>query len=66
MLAIVRMYTREGGVGMHRLQAAACLLLMGFFALLHLKRKPFIEDFLNDMESVALLNNIFALRSHGH
>eukprot|EP00944_MAST-04C_sp_MAST-4C-sp1_P001318 g1318.t1 len=61
LMTIIRMYTQDGGIGLHRLQAAAGLLLTGAFALFHLSRKPFIEDFLNNMESIALLNNIFVL-----
>ena len=61
ILALIRMVTRNGGVGMHRLQAASCLLIMSGFALFHISRRPFIEDGLNNMEAAALLNHIFVL-----
>ena len=60
-LTLVRMLTRQGGAGMHRLQAASCLLIVSLCALLHISRKPFIEESLNNMESAALLNHIFVL-----
>ena len=58
-VALFRTLTREKKY--HLLQASGVMIVLSCLAILQIQQQPFIEQFLNNMENVALMNHVFVL-----
>ena len=58
-VAVFRMFTRQPKY--HLIQVSFTFVVMAACLALQVKNKPYIEDFLNDMETAALMNHVFVL-----
>ena len=58
-VAVFRILTREKKF--HLLQASGVMIVLAGLAILQIQQQPFIEQFLNNMENVALVNHVFVL-----